>query len=119
MPRVVLDHTPMPMDQFGFAQHGDGCATMCEVLGTCTCGMIDFNMSRVLWLMESQIAKAQEMATWATAAIPPERMPSTEFRTSYAGLEGATDVTVNGRVIGRWTPMFWPNETQTNSHETP
>ena len=115
MPRAMLDHTPMPMDQFGFAQHRDGCATMCEVLGTCTCGMIDFNMSRVLWLMESQIAKAQEMATWATAAIPPERMSSTEFRTSYAGLEGATDVTVNGRVIGRWTPMFWPNETQTNS----
>src|ERR1035437_4623172 len=112
LPRAQLDRTPMPLDRFGFAQHRDGCATMCEVLGVCTCGMIDFNMSRVLWLMESQLAKAQEMAGWATADIPPESMPSTEFRTSYAGLEGTTDVTVNGRVIGRWTPMLWPYEPQ-------
>ena|ERR1035437_1449800 len=120
MPKTTMDQrVPMPLDKFGFAQHRAGCATMCEVLGSCTCGMLDFNMSRIVWLMESQLAKAQEMAGWATDGIPPESMPSTEFRTSYAGIEGPTDVTVNGRVIGRWTPMLWPYEAQTNSPITP
>ena len=105
MPRAKLDSVPMPLDRFGFYMHRDGCATLCEVLGSCTCGMIEGNVSRILWLLESQLATAQQMANWATNGLPSESMPSTEFRTAYAGLEEPTNVTVNGRVIGRWIPV--------------
>ena len=31
-------------------------------------------------------------------------MPSSEFRLKYASLTTPVDVTVNGRILGRWTP---------------
>ena len=33
-----------------------------------------------------------------------KQLPSSEFRVHYASLTEAVDVTVHGRVIGRWTP---------------
>jgi hypothetical protein len=118
MPRLVMDREiPMPIDRYGFYHHRSGCAVMCEVLGSCTCGALENNVSRIVWLMESQIGKAMEMASWVTEGRATETMPSTEFRIAYAGTEAPTDVTVNGRVIGRWTPVFetWPNDVQSNS----
>jgi hypothetical protein len=32
------------------------------------------------------------------------QMSSSEFRVRYAAIDYAVDVTVNGRVIGRWVP---------------
>jgi len=32
------------------------------------------------------------------------QMPSSEFRLKYASLDHPVDVTVNGRILGRWTP---------------
>jgi hypothetical protein len=106
LPPLVLDRTPMPLNKFGFAEHRAGCATLCEVLGICSCGMIEFNVSRITWLLESQLAVGLQMAEWPHKVA--DSVPSTEFRTSYAGLEHPTDVTVNGRVIGRWVPVHEP-----------
>jgi len=117
MPRTIMDQrVPMPIDRYGFYHHRFGCATLCEVLGSCTCGALENNVSRIVWLLESQIGKAQEMASWVTEGHSVETMPSTEFRVSYAGLEAPTDVTVNGRVIGHWTPVMetWPKDVKSN-----
>lgn len=34
-----------------------------------------------------------------------DEMPSSEFRKRYAGLREQTRVTVNGHLIGTWTPV--------------
>jgi hypothetical protein len=101
--RDELDQEPNEPDDYGFFHHKYGCAVLTEVCGTCNCGMVENNISRLIWLAESQAGKAREMASWGQS-INAETMPSTEFRTAYAGIEKPTDVTVNGRVIGRWTP---------------
>jgi hypothetical protein len=35
-----------------------------------------------------------------------DRIASAEFRRTYARLERPVEVTVNGHVIGTWTPIF-------------
>lgn len=38
--------------------------------------------------------------------MPMKQIPSAEFRVKYAHLDEPHEVTVNGRVIGRWTPAI-------------
>jgi hypothetical protein len=104
--RTALDQEPNAPDRFGFlTAHKFGCGAVTEVSGVCNCGMVDQNVGLLVWLVESWMGKAAEMASWGTPATSSAVMPSTEFRTAYAGIEMPTDVTVNGRIIGRWTPV--------------
>jgi hypothetical protein len=46
-----------------------------------------------------------------------DKMPSTQFRTTYTSLTTPTQVTVNGHAIGTWLPS--PYSTQEFRAETP
>ena len=103
--RAELDLEPAVPNRYGFHEgHKMGCGVLTELSGVCNCGALDWNVSLLMYLAQRQLAMVDDYLQPGSGFRSIGQVSSTEFRTSYAGLEVPTDVTVNGRVIGRWVP---------------
>jgi hypothetical protein len=107
--RSELDKEPFMLDRYGFMDaHKFGCGAVTEVAGTCCCGYLEMNVGTLVWLATKGLGGYED--NLRPGSHPAETLSSTEFRTSYAGLEQITDVTVNDNLLGRWIPVGHLNQ---------
>jgi hypothetical protein len=110
LPTEILDTQPNLPNRFGMlGAHKFGCAATTSPRGACNCGMVETNLGSITFLLEKFLGAYEDYIR--PQAGPHDTLPSSEFRKNYASLERVTDVTVNGRLQGWWTPADIERET--------